>query len=87
LQQALREHREMTEIISQIENDRENLPLQQLFIQLLEAHIRFEERILFPYLQEYFPEKLEAIAIHPSAGPACHNDADWLDHFWLASNA
>lgn len=81
---ALDEHREIEQLLTRIDEDPANLSLQQLFIQYLDAHIRFEERVLFPHLQEHFPDQLEALAIHTPARPSCHLDASWPDHFWLA---
>jgi iron-sulfur cluster repair protein YtfE (RIC family) len=82
-QRAFQEHAEIRALIQQIEVDTQTFSLQETFIHKLEAHIRFEERILFPHLQEHFPNRLEALALHTSASPSCHNDAYWPDHFWL----
>jgi len=46
----------------------------------LEAHIRFEERVLFPEIQENATEKdLQLIAEHHTEIKACE---DWEDPFW-----
>jgi iron-sulfur cluster repair protein YtfE (RIC family) len=50
------------------------------FTNLLESHIRFEERTFFPYIEKNISyEKLAKAAIHFAAE---HSD-DWSDAFWL----
>lgn len=34
------------------------------FAELLEAHVRFEERILFPACEELIPQALDALVLH-----------------------
>jgi hemerythrin superfamily protein len=83
LKQALDEHRQMGTLADSIAADAENLSLVRLFIQILEAHIRFEERVLFPQLQESFPAQLNKMASGVPAAASCHSDAGWPDHFWM----
>ena len=81
IDQALREHIEIKELIEAI-NQVEEVMLLELFADLITKHIRFEERILFPYLEETLDEntlnevgkKLDAI----------HHDAEeeYEDEFW-----
>ena len=81
IDQALREHTEIKELIEAI-NQVEEVMLLELFADLITKHIRFEERILFPYLEETLDEntlnevgkKLDAI----------HHDAEeeYEDEFW-----
>ncbi len=73
LARALEEHRRIGE----------NLSLLQMFIEVLEAHIRFEERVLFPLIQEQFPDRLNDMASGRPVAASCHSDAGWPDHFWL----
>ncbi|MCU0382003.1 MAG: hemerythrin domain-containing protein [Chitinophagaceae bacterium] len=80
---ALDEHHRMEALAGSIAEDPENISLLRLFIVLLETHIRFEERVLFPHLQECFPEHLNKMAPGLQATASCHVGADWPDHFWL----
>ncbi len=77
VKKALAEHRrlirlfenktDMSRSLSQIEEE-------------LEAHIRFEERVLFPEVQENATEKeLKLIETHHQEIKACE---DWDDEFW-----
>lgn len=83
LVRALEDHREMESLAVSIGRDPENLSVLRLFIHRLEAHIRFEERVLFPHLQEKFPERLNDLVSGLPASASCHSDASWADHFWL----
>jgi iron-sulfur cluster repair protein YtfE (RIC family) len=83
LSRALQEHRRMETLAAKVAGDGENLSLLQMFIEVLEAHIRFEERVLFPLIQEQFPDRLNDIASGRPAAASCHSDAGWPDHFWL----
>lgn len=80
---ALDEHRRMEALARSISADGRNLSLLKMFIEVLEAHIRFEERVLFPLLQDRFPEQLNDKATGMTASASCHSDAGWPDHFWL----
>lgn len=80
---ALEEHHRIEALASSIGRDPENISLLRVFINQLEAHIRFEERVLFPHLQEIFPEQLNDMASVLPAKASCHSDAGWPDHFWL----
>ncbi len=81
IEQALGEHIEIKELIEAI-NQVEEVTLLELFADLITKHIRFEERILFPYLEETLDEntlnevgkKLDAI----------HHDTEeeYEDEFW-----
>ena len=59
------------------------LQLQE-FASLLEAHIRFEERTLFPYLEkEIPPEELERIGIAIENDHLKKTPFTWQDEFWI----
>ena len=77
VKKALAEHRrlirlfkkttDVTRSLSQIEEE-------------LEAHIRFEERVLFPEIQKVATKKeLQRVADHHTEIEACE---DWDDEFW-----
>ena len=80
--QALEEHRKIYALAEEIQNKRSDTNLQQNFAGLLEAHIRFEERSLFPHIEEKLSAtELEEI-IQKSGGVACDPDEGWKDQFW-----
>ncbi|OQP64011.1 hypothetical protein A3860_21565 [Niastella vici] len=63
--QAEAEHAQLYLLIDSIKNNRIDKQLLQHFANLLEAHIRFEERTLFNHLQEILkPAELEEILLH-----------------------
>lgn len=80
---GFQEHRDMYALMVKIRLHPERLSLVEAFIQLLDAHIRFEERMLFMHLQEHYQEKLSSMAQTSEARSACHTDSAWPDHFWL----
>jgi hypothetical protein len=75
--QALREHKRLHELFGQKDADDE---LLTSIANELEAHIRFEERILFNEIQKAASEKdLQLLQENVSHTTACEN---WNDHFW-----
>lgn len=56
-EQAENEHRQLYSMIDSITQNRSDNQLLQQFAGLLEAHIRFEERILFNHLQDTMGEE------------------------------
>ena len=56
-EQAEKEHSQLYQLIDCIAQDRSNKKLLQHFEGILEAHIRFEERILFNHLQDTMGEE------------------------------
>lgn len=83
---AFSEHASIREVVSRLNNNPHPLPLILRFSGELQDHIRFEERILFPYLQSQFPEKLTSCQDAEPQQPSCDVDHDWPDHFWVVSN-
>lgn len=64
-QQAEGEHRAICNLVESIKRNELDKALLRQFGDLLEAHIRFEERTLFNYLQERLsPEDQEQILLH-----------------------
>lgn len=53
------------------------------FAKMIETHIRFEERLLFPYIekQQSFEAFAKAMESH-NAAPHEDFDPTWEDHFW-----
>lgn len=76
-----KEHREIEDIVSKISSS-ENTDLISDFADLLEQHIRFEERDWFPHLEE----KLDASALEKIGSELhqIHNEEkdDYEDEFW-----
>lgn len=67
-EQAEKEHRELYQLIDNISKNRSDSQLLQQFAGLLEAHIRFEERVLFNCLQEIMgQEELERLLVKVEA--------------------
>lgn len=83
--QVLREHREMGDLVEQIEaaDDEEKLrQLIDLFAQKVIDHVRFEERELFPQIENVFsPAALDEIekALKEAHVPGC---VVWEPKFW-----
>ena len=60
----------------------------EAFANLLEAHIRFEERILFPYFEKAVsPEVLEAVGQQLEADHCNKVPLVWNDEFWIKAKA
>ncbi len=79
---AEKEHAEVRSLVSSIKQNPENVRWHPMFANLLEAHIRFEERELFNQLQSCMSEEqllklLQEVPARPHL-----NDDDWKDHFW-----
>lgn len=63
-EQAEKEHSQLYQLIDNISQNRSDSQLLNQFAGLLEAHIRFEERILFNHLQEVMgEEELERLLV------------------------
>lgn len=56
-EQAENEHRQLYRLVDSISQNRSDKELLLHFADLLGAHIRFEERVLFNHLQEIMPEE------------------------------
>lgn len=78
IKQALTEHKRLRKLFSSWENQEKTLGQIE---EELEKHIRFEERILFPEIQEKATaEQLEAIAAHGKREKFVENGED---PFWV----
>jgi hemerythrin-like domain-containing protein len=76
-QQLIEEHTALKKMIG----DELNETSLGSFTTLLNDHIRFEERTLFPHLERILSEhQLDQIAKQLSSHPQCK--ADWQDQFW-----
>lgn len=80
---AIEEHQQLCEIVEKIRIDKYNLDLIKKFSELLEKHIRFEERLLFNYLESKYSE-MEVIKIGEKyKGKPIDVSDDWEDKFWI----
>ena len=81
VQQMFDEHRVIADKISELEKQ----PNQQLLLEfatLLEAHIRFEERVLFNEIEQILtPEQLRFVGEHLNKDEKAK--AVWEDEFWV----
>lgn len=83
--QALHEHRDIEKKISALKNFKEDEFTQEVLAlsELMNHHVRYEERELFPYLESSLgAQKLAAIgqALHGEQHTAAE---DYGDEFWL----
>ena len=77
---AFSEHRTLRELFKNLHDKPDYEKLNQL-ADLLDQHIRFEERVLFPHLEKTIPvEELEKIGKALVAEP--HVEDVWEDEFW-----
>lgn len=84
---AEQDHKVLREVAEQIKSYPENKSISTDFIEILEKHIRFEERELFNELQITLNES--ALNIIAERMEALHPDEkkdNWTDAFWLKSN-
>jgi hemerythrin-like domain-containing protein len=80
---AFEEHDALYLLIKKIKTDVSDRSLVLEFAGLLEKHIRFEERILFNYLQELLPEdEFEKLALEHGRSDR-ETDDSWNDTFWV----
>ena len=86
VQQMLQEHARIREIIGSLHHSPKTSSVEQL-AELINDHIRFEERKLFVYAEKVLsPEQLKAIFDDLPDDLHCHTDAaatGWEDEFWL----
>ena len=81
-QRAENEHAAMYGLAEKLRSKKGNGQLLTQFAQTLQDHIRFEERILFGYMQEKFgPADLESIVTYDGT-EAGNIDGSWEDLFW-----
>ncbi len=77
IQQALNEHKKLNEIFSRTNKTVDSL--KEISV-LLEAHIRFEERILFNKIQEATTEEILKDIHIKTSSETC--SIMWSDEFW-----
>jgi len=83
VKQALDEHRHILSVIARLKAapSMTTYPDLASLATLVDHHVRFEERQLFPYLEENLTQsQLEAVATAIKDGPSVGDDFE--DHFW-----
>jgi hemerythrin-like domain-containing protein len=81
LQQMITEHAQIRDLIISLDKKPDKNSLQSL-ADIVNKHIRFEERVLFPYAEETLSsEQLNSIFKELENEPFC--DTEWKDEFWV----
>lgn len=81
-QEALQQHVSLNSLVSEISRQAEITSLLA-FADALDAHIRFEERQLFPYIEQTIdPVLLKDAGTKINACPHS-SDLVWVDAFWI----
>lgn len=85
-EQAKSEHLQISDQIRKINETAENSEKSfKALAQILTDHIRFEERTLFPHLEQILTEdELKAIGKHLEKEHSAGFEDDFLDQFWVA---
>ena len=74
------EHKDIYEMVVDISKNMSDEILIRKFADILERHIRFEERTLFNHLQTHIStDQLQEVAKRPATDP----DPEWADSFWV----
>lgn len=86
VQRAYKEHKEINETVEKLrsaESDEEKISLSSKVADLVDSHVRFEERELFPHLERAIPESTLKIIGEKllEAQPEALQD-DYEDEFW-----
>jgi len=80
--QAENEHAAIYSLVEKLRSELTNHQLLTKFAQLLQDHIRFEERVLFPHMEKTFSTAdLDIVATYGGNTPG-EIDAGWEDQFW-----
>ena len=81
-QDALQQHARICTLVEEIRKIAD-IPLLEEFADALDAHIRFEERQLFPYIEQ----TIDPLILEDAGKKieACTHSAEleWADEFWL----
>ncbi len=82
VEQMIKEHEQIRDMIISIDNEPDKNSLEML-AELVNNHIRFEERQLFKYAEETLsPEQLNLIYLELDDEQHC-DISDWKDEFWV----
>lgn len=80
--QAEAEHEKIRAVISAIEMDKNDIALLSQFADMLQDHIRFEERVLFNHIQGLIPDDQSQTGSNKGNTPRKDIDIEWKDIFW-----
>ena len=87
VQKGLHDHEAIKNIVARLyaeQYKQQKIDLLNLLADTVEAHVRFEERELFPELEQIVePEKLEEIGAALAASHPEKNVDDFNDEFWV----
>ena len=87
VQRALLDHETIKNIIQRVyaeDYKQQKIDLLNLLADTVEAHVRFEERELFPALETILPAaELERVGIALAATHPVKNTDDYTDEFWV----
>lgn len=80
VKRAMADHRKLRRLFEEVDSESKNLGLIE---EVLDAHIRFEERVLFNEIQSMAtPSQLEEILAKHSEQPEMAEVKNWQDEFW-----
>ena len=82
--QLREEHDNIRELILSIDHKPDTITIG-LLADFITRHIRFEERILFDYLEKNLSQT-QLDQIHSQLDNAPNNPDEWKDEFWLMKN-
>lgn len=86
LKRALQEHQEIYYLINRIRSDIQNLQLLNELSNSLEEHIRFEERVLFNFLQDKLTDAELMDLAEKNSEKENDVSQEWNDKFWNYKN-
>ncbi len=84
---AEQEHREISNLVTAIETGKDATSLLSPFADLLERHIRFEERELFNHIEAVAGPHLLAVANEKAHRAVLMEKELWEDEFWKTKNS
>lgn len=80
--QTEKEHAELRRLLEEIEHGENRHASLRIFVDTLEAHIRFEERILFPHIQQTVDLDDKVLPAELEEQDRNQTDNGWDDPFW-----
>lgn len=85
IKQAMREHDSIYSLVNKLEDCSNDYVLLNSYANMLESHIRFEERTLFNSIQENIVQRQSLHKPIPTFLTERLSDDDWEDKFWLSN--
>ena len=81
--QAEADHQEILKLVRAVTEKKDDTGLLNQLADMLEKHIRFEERVLFNYFQDKFSEDEMSVLAAKYGQKPIDITADWQDKFWI----